>query len=289
MGDRSFGRLIRKRRESLGLSQARLGELVGRSSSTIRNWERDKSTPAARSDAVALAAVLGLDEAEVLDRAGFEVDGERTHQTVEEAYASLTPSSTVREDQDVRPETDEELDRESAPGEAEEPATGPTPETEAEELEVEAPAATPVSYTLPTISDPELEPAGITAPEPEDARADDPADEDAPRFELPSFWGRKSGAHLATKDPEERPRSETSEVAAEPAIPRAAPPTVLEAVGTGEPSYMEDPEERQRYRLRSILTAAVVVFLFLVFVWAFGRASDALSDMWNDFFSMLDL
>ena len=122
MGDRSFGRLIRKRRESLGLSQARLGELVGRSSSTIRNWERDKSTPAARSDAVALAAVLGLDEAEVLDRAGFEVDGERTHQTVEEAYASLTPSSTVREDQDVRPETDEELDRESAPGEAEEPA-----------------------------------------------------------------------------------------------------------------------------------------------------------------------
>src|SRR5690606_7655070 len=210
-----------------------------------------------------------------LDRAGFEVDGERTHQTVEEAYASLTPSSTVREDQDVRPETDEELDRESAPGEAEEPATGPTPETEAEELEVEAPAATPVSYTLPTISDPELEPAGISAPEPEDARADDPADEDAPRFELPSFWGRKSGAHLATKDPEERPRTEPSEVAAEPAIPRAAPPTVLNTRHTGELLYAEAPEARERYRMRHNITAAGLVPLSRILVCALSSARDS--------------
>ena len=69
MGDQSFARLIKRRRDALGFSQARLGELVGRSASTIRNWERGNSTPSERSDAVALAAVL-LATARPLDRVG---------------------------------------------------------------------------------------------------------------------------------------------------------------------------------------------------------------------------
>lgn len=68
MGEESLGHMIKRRRETLGFSQARLGELVGRSASTIRNWERDKSTPSVPSDAVALAAVLGLSENRVWKR-----------------------------------------------------------------------------------------------------------------------------------------------------------------------------------------------------------------------------
>src|SRR5680860_779451 len=95
MGDQTFARLIRKRRDALGLSQARLGELVGRSATTIRNWERAQASPSERSDVVALAAVLGLNEGEVLEQAGFEPPVVEDKPTMEQAYASLT-SETVR-------------------------------------------------------------------------------------------------------------------------------------------------------------------------------------------------
>lgn len=196
MGDtRSFGQIIRRRRNALGLSQARLGELVGRSPSTIRKWERGETTPASRKDAVALAAVLGLDESEVLAGAGFEVEDSSPRETIEEAYASLR-----RED---------------------------TPQAETEEPPVES---APIEPEPPPES---------TAP---------------PRV-----------------------------------VPRAAPPVVLERTGGGEPSYLEDPLERAWYRRRAVATAAVVIFLVIVFLWAWEAATAALADLWEDLFSMLQI
>lgn len=61
----SLGELIRHQRAALGLTQARLAELVGRSPSTVRGWERDRSVPADQSAIAALAAVLGLTEEEI--------------------------------------------------------------------------------------------------------------------------------------------------------------------------------------------------------------------------------
>lgn len=91
MPERSFGRTVRFRRNKLGLSQAKLGELVGRSASTVRAWERDKSTPREASVLHALSAVLGVDERSLFEKAGQErpIDHE-TSPTLEEALASLT-------------------------------------------------------------------------------------------------------------------------------------------------------------------------------------------------------
>ncbi|MEX1134984.1 MAG: helix-turn-helix transcriptional regulator [Acidimicrobiia bacterium] len=89
MPERSFGRTIRYRRTKLGLSQAKLGELVGRSASTIRAWERDSSLP---NDAVvitALSAVLGIDRRSLFEKAGLEVPLQEISPTLEEAFASL--------------------------------------------------------------------------------------------------------------------------------------------------------------------------------------------------------
>ena len=61
----SLGELISSQRAALGLTQARLAELVGRSPSTIRSWERDRTAPADRASVAALAAVLGLTEDEM--------------------------------------------------------------------------------------------------------------------------------------------------------------------------------------------------------------------------------
>lgn len=55
----SFGSQIKSGRADLGISQARLAELVGVSATTIRRWERDESVPAGKH-LTAIEAVLGL-------------------------------------------------------------------------------------------------------------------------------------------------------------------------------------------------------------------------------------
>ncbi len=229
MGDQSFARLIKKRRDSLGFSQARLGELVGRSATTIRNWERGNSTPSERSDAVALAAVLGLDEREVLERAGFDVPAREDRPTIEQAYASLAP--------ETQPEPGSQAHTEAVPDREPEPA-----------------ADTPVSR------------------EPEMVDVDEEA-----------------GSLPADDEPVQEPSPDTLAEEPGPILNRAAPPTVLETTPPGEPSYLEDPDERQHYRVRAVATAAVVLVLVIIFLWSFDRATDALGAMWDDFFGMLDL
>lgn len=70
----SFGQLIKMQRIDMGLTQQRLAELVGRSPSTIRSWERERTIPNDADVLVTLAAVLGIDPAELGDLAGIELD-----------------------------------------------------------------------------------------------------------------------------------------------------------------------------------------------------------------------
>jgi transcriptional regulator with XRE-family HTH domain len=90
MPERTFGRTVRYRRTKLGLSQAKLAELVGRSTPTIRAWERDQSRPNDPKVLAALAAILGIDERHLFDKAEVEVPEVETSPTVEQALASLS-------------------------------------------------------------------------------------------------------------------------------------------------------------------------------------------------------
>ncbi len=67
----NFAERIRSARVAAGLSQAKVAELVGRSPSALRNWERGKTVPSDRGIVVALAAVLDVAEDELLELAGF--------------------------------------------------------------------------------------------------------------------------------------------------------------------------------------------------------------------------
>lgn len=92
MPERSFGRMVRYRRTKLGLSQAKLGELVGRSTTTIRSWERDKTRPNDPKVLSTLAAILGVDERQLFGKVDIEQPVlEETSPTVEEALATLSP------------------------------------------------------------------------------------------------------------------------------------------------------------------------------------------------------
>lgn len=91
MPERSFGRTVRYRRTKLGLSQAKLAELVGRSTPTIRSWERDKSRPNDPQVIATLSAILGIDERQLFDKAEMEFSASVEHSpTVEEALATLS-------------------------------------------------------------------------------------------------------------------------------------------------------------------------------------------------------
>jgi transcriptional regulator with XRE-family HTH domain len=91
MPEMSFGRSIRYRRTRIGLSQTRLGELVGRSGAAVRSWERDASVPTDVSVLQALSAVLGIETEVLFEKAGVAIPAVETSPTVEEVLGSLTP------------------------------------------------------------------------------------------------------------------------------------------------------------------------------------------------------
>jgi transcriptional regulator with XRE-family HTH domain len=73
-----------------------LAEFIGKSPSALRSWEQGRSRPAEVASVRALAAVLGLDEAELIERAGFEPSPEvDPRPTIEQELISLASDRTV--------------------------------------------------------------------------------------------------------------------------------------------------------------------------------------------------
>jgi transcriptional regulator with XRE-family HTH domain len=254
MPERSFGRTVRYRRTRIGLSQAQLGELVGRSASSVRSWERDISTPTDPSVLNALSAILDIDGRALYDKAGVAPTTDAgSHPTVEQALASLAPLPLDEPlEEDVKPDpliagvaaaaaVDAHLDADS--------------ELEAEVHEHVAPAYDP---------------------EPETPR--EPA-MPVETFSLPP-----------------NPVSETEPVAAakmsspnEPAFVSPPEPYLITAptAPVVEPSYMEDTDQRQMYRVRNMATVVLVVALAIILLWALSNTVEAIGAWWDDFFGTL--
>ena len=199
MPERSFGRTVRYRRTKLGLSQAKLGELVGRSVATIRSWERDERYPTETKVITALSAILGVDERTLYDKAGLTPPEVETSPTLEQALATLAPE---------RDASGEEV-----------PAQRSVPTHTTGQVEMELRPLSEPSYEAP------LEQFVITP---------------------------------------------------------AAPPIA-------EPSYLEDKAERQRYRVRSLATLAVVVALVIALLWALAQGLESFGEWWDEFFGTLRL
>lgn len=223
MPERSFGRTIRYRRTKMGLSQAKLGELVGRSSSTVRSWERDNSVPSDKAVLDALAAVLAIDSRMLYGKAGFEAPETGENPTVEQALASLQPEqSDTGSDPTDEISVEEEDEQSSVHG----------PDGEGQLLEAAARHMSSESQRL--MHSPPTPPPGYVAPR-------------------------------------------------DPLIYMAPSPRVV------EPSYVEDADQLQTYRIRNLATVVLIVALIVVLVWAGSNAWDAFSTWWDDFFGQLRL
>lgn len=129
MPERSFGRTIRYRRNKLGLSQAKLGELVGRSATAVRAWERDKNYPSDTTVITALSAVLGVDERILFERVGQELPEVETSPTIEQALATLGPEvfEAPEDAEEAESGTVDEVEAEAEPSVEPDPS-GPEPD-----------------------------------------------------------------------------------------------------------------------------------------------------------------
>jgi len=227
MPERSFGRTIRFRRTKLGLSQTQLGELVGRSPSTIRAWERDDSTPNDPDVLMALAAVLAVEQRTLFEKAGVDRPDIETSPTVEQELATLRPPVVEGEE-----------------------------ETEAHGVEI-------------TFSYEELAGLGVELEEEEIVIDEEP-------------------------DPEVELEEQGPADPAVPAFTEPRAPYVVTRLSSApmeqvyrEPSYLEDPSERQLYRVRTVATAVGVVVLLLLLMYAAGKTLESFGEWWDSFFGNL--
>jgi len=244
----SFSALLRRGRAATGLGYQRIGELVGRSPATIRNWERARSIPTDPEVVVALAAVLAISEEELLSAAGLVVDSPSG------AFADLVPSDLGTDDLEeerngealdeqprgtLQSEKLVEQGRHAAPTGVSSAERGPerTPQL-AWDMSEPVPAA-PRSAG-------EVEPVVAVEPEAEPG-------------------GKSSAGHVAPRRPV-------------PAAPRSAIP-VPSTVRTTEPSYLEDGRQMMTYRVRAALTVAVGIVLLLLVEWGLRGLSISLKDL----------
>jgi transcriptional regulator with XRE-family HTH domain len=286
----SLGDLIQRQRAALGLTQARLAELVGRSPSTVRSWERDRGVPGDQAAMAALMAVLGLTDEEVENAIGDQ-EGAAADEAVGPAFIPLI---------------DAPLD---------EPARSPLPPKRRELFPRREPAAhdrRPVPADLP-FDEEAPEPAALERTEQPGSPVDrvdslivaDPAvgqdvgdsrEADRPQQPGPSVDRVDSpivaDPAVGVPEPPASARPQKPAPGDEKRGPETVPAPVVSAARTAvtpptdsatsavsfrfrPASYLDDPDELRTYRTRMILTAILLVFMFIVLTWAFGEARDA--------------
>jgi len=251
MPERSFGRTVRYRRTKLGLSQAQLAELVGRSTASVRAWERDKSRPNDTKVIAALSAILGVSERQMFEKADVvpPTPSAEPDATLEQTLAELSPTG-----EDPATGGDDDDDRTAL-------LVGPSGDDAESGVDAE-----PV-IELDLEPEPGLD--GDPVAEPGEGDTDDAdVDADAPVVAAALTGAASDPAYVAPTDNY---------------VTTPLTPTLSDL------SYMEDRSQRQLYRVRTLATLVALVALVVAFLWAVGEGLGALGDWWNEFFGNLRL
>ena len=275
--DIPFGSLVRHRRVELGMSQAGLADLVGRSASAVRSWERGSSTPTDDGVVRSLAAILGLDEGELRTAVGMPADGIAQEDEEVGGKGLLAFAEQAVEDgaeaQSVAGEISWDDVAESVRGGAEQRSPAELSEAEA-----------------PGVDDPHDEHPADEAEgaEPEGSPGDELGTEAAE--EEPMVPSKEPAKTAAEPDPIPVPatgRAQTERTG--PLLPTATTATSRTTVmPVSEPaappaanSYLDDPDQMMTYWIRAALTVALTMFLLIVLFWALGNLSDSVGEVWD--------
>jgi transcriptional regulator with XRE-family HTH domain len=272
--DTSFAGLVKRRRIALGMSQAALADLVGRSASAIRSWERGASTPTDDNIVTSVAAVLGIEE-DLLRGAVGMPPGSGVGDLDEVGGEALEVFAQTDSEDGAAPETSVP----SAPGSVEEASKADSGSLSPGDIEE---AEGPPPDEAPGESSPE-EPSQTPGPVVE--RDDEPASL-SPGVETQSVIGEPL---TDQRDPGPLPdAAEVSGPSERLAPVAAAVSTRTVPIPIGEPpvqpaarSYLDDPDQMMTYWIRAALTVAFAMFLLVVLFWALGKLGDSIGEVWD--------
>lgn len=276
--DTPFGSLVRHRRVELGISQAGLADLVGRSASAVRSWERGSSTPTDETVVGSLAAILGLDEGALRTAVGMPADV-IAEEAEEIGGKGLVAFSDEAAEDDAAAESAGEISwddvAETVRGEAknrsaEEPSEAEAPwvddshdEHTADETQAAKPEDSPGGDGIGTgVADDE---PGVPAQEP---------DRTVPEPDVIPVLPT-SRARPETTGPVPTDTTASSRTTVMPRSAPAAPPV--------PDSYLDDQDQMMTYWIRAALTVALTMFLVIVLFWALGNLSDSIGEVWDLF------
>jgi len=302
MAASSFAEFITSRRRELELTLGDVAERVGVSTITVSNWSSGETKPKPEN-LVALANLLEVPADDLASMAGVSIKS-----APEKAVNLMPPMAAAKE-----PDTEsDELEEEPAD------TTGPVAALrgpdEAPEPEPEEPAAEePTQTEPPAISQAVVEAAEELEPEPEEPAAEEPAEIEPgettpevaeaaempiPEPDLPDTGDAPDAidselAELideAAAAPEAEPELVAAVVAPEPAkaepakrkavVRRPRRPAPAERPVTALPlTYVEDPKQLTRYRIRWALTIVILAIMFFVLLWASKELLSALSEV----------
>ena len=247
MAESSFPEFITARRRELELTLGDVANSLGVSPITVSNWSNGQAKPK-QEQVTALAELLDVDPGKLSELAGVP--------SKPEARINLMP---VPEADDV----------------PEPPAPAKT-------------AGRPTEPEPPAVKDePESPPAART---PDSGRSSDEIDselaelieEASAEIEPPPVpVGARAGAADSPRPPSTGP-----EPAAERATPRRAR-SLRRTVGAGAErpvttlplTYIEDPKQLMRYRIRWALTIIILIIMFFILLWASRELLSSLSEI----------
>ena len=249
----SFGDSIRRGREVAGLSQAKVAELIGKSPSTVRSWEMGRTNPSKPLRSALWRRCWESTNPTLLNRAGFEVPEAAARLTLEQEFEGLRTSV---------------------------PTPIPPPDVPAP-----APKAKKAKPALP-----KLPFGGLRQGPPRHLTT-----KNLDRKALPPVMAASSAEEEIPTSAESvstLPISITVVPPAEPEpdhAPRERKVTMVPAGATATArSYVEESEQRDFYRWRTIATLVCLFVLFLAFSWALRNMGGAISDFIGSFIDQLN-
>ena len=235
----TFATLIQRGRAATGLSHQRIAELVGRAPSTIRGWELGRNEPNDPEVVMALAAVLDLPEDELLESLGLS----RPSGSLGGSFSDLAPA-------DLEP--DEVVS------------------SWVEALSANLEKVPVAEDTAPRVGEVGAVPGGAA---PAAGHEDDEGTRATPGAESPRV-----------EPMEDEPDQESAAMSRPtPRVVHAEshrttiPPQPLLVVPV-QRSYLEDHRQMRTYRVRALLTFAVLVVLLLLVEWGLHGASHSLKE-----------
>ncbi len=272
---------IKERRAQLGMTQVRLAEMLGRSASTVRSWERGAAVPP--PDMLdALAAALGFEHGE-LGQLGDETDDAADESADDEAVELL--EAAVVDQPDVA-----FVDHTTVMAE------GVSMAMAVGAKEPETPLVDDVDIDSSLVDQEPVEPDALV---PEDRDGDTDESEVIAVTPAGKAMTRLLGTALSTDvvpDLQETkavaPLSATQVIGSSSAatsvaspFPDAQPAVTIMPAGSSEADWSQG----RTYLTRRILIVAAFIGLFILLRWAMGGFAEGFTTLWDSIMSNVNL